>query len=103
MKIIINEKGNISTYSLKIYFSSFTSGSKLDGIEQVRQGTWVTDDKPFLTVNASTSDHHPEFISETIRLKELQDNGAEQCMDFEKKYSRSSSGTSKASDKRLDE
>lgn len=95
----------MSTYSLKIYFSSLTSGSKLDGIEQVRQGTcnWVTDDKPFLTVNASTPDHRSEAISETIRLKELQDNGAEQNMNFEKKDSKSSSGTSNASDKRLDE
>lgn len=93
----------MSTYSLKIYFSSLTSGSKLDGIEQVRRGTWVTDDKPFLTVNASTPDHRSEAISETIRLKELQDNGAEQNIDFEKKDSKSSSGTSNASDKRLDE
>ncbi|KAK2565458.1 hypothetical protein P5673_010521 [Acropora cervicornis] len=82
---------------------SLTSGSKLDGIEQVRQGTWVTDDKPFLTVNASTPDHPSETISETIRLKELQDNGSEQNIDFEKKDSKSSSGTSNASDKRLDE
>ena len=97
----------MSTYSLKIYFSSLTSGSKLDGIEQVRQGTcnWVTDDKPFLTVNASTPDHRSEAISETIRLKELQDNSAEQNMDMrhEKKDSKSSSGTINASDKRLDE
>ena len=95
----------MSTYSRKIYFSSLTSGSKLDGIEQVRQGTcnWVTDDKPFLTVNASTPDQRSEAISETIRLKELQDNGAEQNMDFEKKDSKSSAGTSNASDKRLDE
>ena len=97
----------MSTYSLKIYFSSLTSGSKLDGIEQVRQGTcnWVTDDQPFLTVNASTPDHRSEAISETIRLKELQDNSAEQNMDMrhEKKDSKSSSGTSNASEKRLDE
>lgn len=103
MKLIISKEGNISIYTLKIYFSSPTSGSELDGIEQVRLGTWVTDDKPFLTVNASTTDHRSETNSETLRLKELQDNDAEQSMDFEKKYSKSSSGTSNTSDKRLDE
>lgn len=61
-----------------VYFSSSIPPSELEKIQPVRRGTWVTSDKPFLSVEVPTDPKsRSSSFYETLSLRVLERNDTE--------------------------